>query len=112
MYSYRILQTLTKTFISPEYAFDTLFSASLALPLSLTSYLIYDAVSVHALKSVDQQQSKLLEGSEGGRFRGMDRATVAAWRSSGDVVGQLGRINEVILRRARLVLGWVTVFGG
>jgi len=33
---------------------------------------------------------------------------VAAWRS-GNVVG---RINEVTLRRARLVLGWVTVFGG
>jgi len=24
----------------------------------------------------------------------------------------VGRINEVTLRRARLVLGWVTVFGG
>ena len=33
---------------------------------------------------------------------------VAAWRSSNTV----GRINEVTLRRARLVLGWVTVFGG
>jgi len=33
---------------------------------------------------------------------------VAAWRS-GNVVG---RINEVALRRARLVLGWVKVFGG
>jgi len=33
---------------------------------------------------------------------------VAAWRS-GNVVG---RINEVALRRARLVLGWVNVFGG
>ena len=33
---------------------------------------------------------------------------VAAWRS-GNVVG---RINEVTLRRAWLVLGWVTVFGG
>ena len=33
---------------------------------------------------------------------------VTAWRS-GNVVG---RINEVTLRRARLVLGWVTVFGG
>jgi len=33
---------------------------------------------------------------------------MAAWRS-GNVVG---RINEVALRRARLVLGWVTVFGG
>jgi len=33
---------------------------------------------------------------------------VAAW-GSGNVVG---RINEVTLRRARLVLGWVTVFGG
>jgi len=33
---------------------------------------------------------------------------VAAWRS-GNIVG---RINEVTLRRARLVLGWVTVFGG
>jgi len=33
---------------------------------------------------------------------------VAAWRS-GNVVG---RINEFTVRRARLVLGWVTVFGG
>jgi len=33
---------------------------------------------------------------------------VAAWRS-GNIVE---RINEVTLRRARLVLGWVTVFGG
>jgi len=28
---------------------------------------------------------------------------------SGNIVG---RIDEVTLRRARLVLGWVTVFGG
>jgi len=34
-------------------------------------------------------------------------ATMAAWRS-GNIVG---RINEVTLRRTRLVLGWVTVFG-
>jgi len=33
---------------------------------------------------------------------------VAAWHS-GNIVG---RINEVTLRRARLVLGWVTIFGG
>ena len=33
---------------------------------------------------------------------------VAAWRS-GNVVG---RINEVTICRARLVLGWATVFGG
>jgi len=33
--------------------------------------------------------------------------SLAVWRS-GDVVC---RINEVALRRARLVLGWVTVFG-
>jgi len=33
---------------------------------------------------------------------------VAAWRSSNVV----GRINEVTLRRAQLVLGWVTIFGG
>ena len=33
------------------------------------------------------------------------RDQVAAWRSGNDV----GRINEVTLRRARLVLGWVTV---
>jgi len=33
---------------------------------------------------------------------------VAAWRS-GNIVG---RINEVTPRWARLVLGWVTVFGG
>jgi len=32
----------------------------------------------------------------------------AAWRSD-DIVG---RINEATLRRARLVLRWVTVFGG
>jgi len=32
----------------------------------------------------------------------------AAWRS-GNVVGH---INEVTLRRARLLLAWVTVFGG
>ena len=32
---------------------------------------------------------------------------VAAWRS-GNIIG---RINEVTIRRARLVLGWVTVFG-
>jgi len=34
--------------------------------------------------------------------------TVAAWRS-GNVVGL---INEVTLRLARLVVGWVTVFDG
>jgi len=32
---------------------------------------------------------------------------MAAWRS-GNVVG---RVNEVTLCRARLVLGWVTIFG-
>jgi len=32
---------------------------------------------------------------------------VAAWRSGNGV----GRISEVALRRARLVPGWVTVFG-
>jgi len=37
-----------------------------------------------------------------------DANNVAAWRS-GNVIG---RINEVTLRRAQLVLGWVTVFGG
>jgi len=36
------------------------------------------------------------------------RECCAAWRSGNAV----GRINEVTLRRARLVLGWVTVFGG
>jgi len=36
------------------------------------------------------------------------RERVAAWRS-GNIVGP---INEVTLRWARLVLGWVTVFGG
>ena len=33
---------------------------------------------------------------------------LAAW-CNGNVVG---RINDVAVRRARLVLGWVTVFGG
>jgi len=32
----------------------------------------------------------------------------AAWHSG----NMVGRINEVTLRGARLVLGWVTVFGG
>jgi len=32
---------------------------------------------------------------------------VAAWRSG----NRVGRINEVTLRRARLVLGWVTCLG-
>jgi len=38
----------------------------------------------------------------------IEMSTPAAWRS-GNIVG---RINAVTLRRARLVLGWVTVFGG
>jgi len=33
---------------------------------------------------------------------------VVVWSTSGNVVG---RFNEVTLRQARLVLGWVTVFG-
>ena len=37
-----------------------------------------------------------------------DTRLMAAWHSSGNSVG---RINEVILRRARLVLGWVTCTG-
>ena len=32
---------------------------------------------------------------------------VAAWRSG----NMVGRISEVTLRRARLVLGWMTIFG-
>jgi len=35
--------------------------------------------------------------------------SVSFWWRSGNITG---RINEVALRRARLVLGWVTVFGG
>ena len=38
----------------------------------------------------------------------MATIVAVAWRS-GNIVG---RINEVTLRRARLVLGWVTGFGG
>jgi len=41
------------------------------------------------------------------RLVGYAVTAVAAWRS-GNVVG---RLNEVTLRRARLVVGWVTVFG-
>jgi len=33
---------------------------------------------------------------------------VVVWRSGS---GRVGRIDELTLRRARLVLGWVTVFG-
>jgi len=40
--------------------------------------------------------------------RDIGECLVAAWRS-GNIVG---RINEVTLRRARLVLRWVTVYGG
>ena len=35
-------------------------------------------------------------------------ATLVIWRTRNGV----GRINEVTLRRARLVLGWATVLGG
>jgi len=38
----------------------------------------------------------------------LSHTKVAAWRS-GNIVG---RVNEVTLRRAQLVLGWMTVFGG
>jgi len=37
----------------------------------------------------------------------MNATLVVVWRSSSALVS----INEVNLRRARLVLGWVTVFG-
>jgi len=40
----------------------------------------------------------------------MDCAIVALWRH-GVVVSGIRRMNEVNPRRARLVLGWVTVFG-
>jgi len=36
---------------------------------------------------------------------------VAAWYVAVATSGRLGRINEVTPRRARLVPGWVTVFG-
>jgi len=42
------------------------------------------------------------------KLAAMSLTPAACWRS-GNVVG---RINEVTLRRARLVLGWVTVFSG
>jgi len=35
----------------------------------------------------------------------------ATGRRRGVVVSGVGRMNEVNARRARLVLGWVTVFG-
>ena len=47
----------------------------------------------------------LTTGQGGARF--IKAITVAAWRSGNGV----GRINEVTLRRARLVLGWVTCPG-
>ena len=37
--------------------------------------------------------------------------TVVKWWRFGEVGSDVGRINEVTLRRARLVLGWVTVSG-
>jgi len=39
-------------------------------------------------------------------IRALEKAPPAAWRSG----NALCRINEVVLRRARLVLGWVTVY--
>ena len=50
----------------------------------------------------------VLETVCGSRADILQARQMAAWRS-GNIVG---RINEVTLRRARLVLGWVTVFGG
>jgi len=41
-------------------------------------------------------------------FPSVDSNSVGAWRS-GSVGNVVGRINEVNQRRARLVLGWVTV---
>jgi len=35
----------------------------------------------------------------------------ATWLAAGAVVSVIRRMNEVTLPRARLVLGWVTVFG-
>jgi len=35
----------------------------------------------------------------------------ATWLAAGVVVSVIRRMNEVTLPRARLVLGWVTVFG-
>ena len=47
------------------------------------------------------------------RAVGLDPATPLAGYDStrGVVVGGVRRLNEVNARRARLVLGWVTVFG-
>ena len=42
-------------------------------------------------------------------FLFLSQRRLAAWRSCNDV--GVGRINEVTLRRARLVLGWVTCPG-
>jgi len=56
----------------------------------------------------DQIRAQIWPNGVGGGTptqRQMDR--LMAWRS-GNV---LCRINEVTLRRARLVLGWVTVYG-
>jgi len=39
--------------------------------------------------------------------KGTSRSMVEVWRSGNGV----GRINDVALCQARLVLGWVTVFG-
>jgi len=55
--------------------------------------LIFTAIPEHVLRNTLSILSILL--------------LLAVWRSGNGVV----RISEVTLRRARLVLGWVTVFG-
>ena len=78
----------------------------MATALSISMLLILDGVRQLYLLA------KLWPGPsappDNGRLNKNPQAHTAAWRS-GNIVG---RINEVTLRRARLVLGWVTVFGG
>jgi len=74
-------------------------------------------ISPHILQTINIARIMSTGGEEGGgkqRCSSMSGTNtdieilVAAWRS-GNIVA---RINEVTLRRAQLVLGWVTVFGG
>ena len=85
--------------------------------------------SVKALKasscstSCDRQTDRQTDGQTAGRMDGTCQASIYKWRMTksplrpwtlrrrGVVVSGVRRMNEVNSRRARLVLGWVTVFG-
>ena len=82
------------------------------LNVTMTSQMAAECVRRILERKDNQRRSRRENGAAQVRQHAEKQETslveVAVWRS-GNVVE---RINEVTLRRARLILGWVTVFGG